>query len=343
MTFQESTLLDVIVQGLTAPVTAAEREAAAEPPYPVPAARVAPRERLIGELVARLPATGNGPLTVARALGTPRLYRHAVHSLCRPGRFRFADAACVLLAVGALDSSDIDAVIPLLPRTCGIRRQQVLNRLAADDLTGALEAADRIPDDTSWAGHRDIAAVLADRGDVAGFFAGWRRYSASRNRDGMVGLKARLVAGVARAEGWPAALEVTGDKRIGPRFTQYAFSAFGADVEGLSRVLTGEAADVLSEIDELGVLAQALREATGKDPECNHPLLDQTVERIIAVDPATDKATMRARDGLLFSLWPAIGEQATLDRVRKAVRTPNLRRELTTLPRDLTARLHDNR
>lgn len=76
-------------------------------------------------------------------------------------------------------------------------------------------------------------------------------------------------------------------------------------------------------------------DATGKDPERNHPALDGIVDRIIAVDPGTDRATMRARDGLLFHLWPAMGEQATLDRVRKAVRTPTIRRELTTLPRNL--------
>jgi len=44
---------------------------------------------------------------------------------------------------------------------------------------------------------------------------------------------------------------------------------------------------------------------------------------------------MRWRDGELFGLWPAFGEQATLDRVRAAVRTPQYRRELKVLARDL--------
>ncbi|TQS46032.1 hypothetical protein [Cryptosporangium phraense] len=327
-------VLDVVVQGLTAPATAAEREAMASPPYPVPAAWAAPRDRLLRELGDRLPATGDGPPTVTRTLGAPRPFRDVVRSLGRPGPFRFADAACALLAAGALDDSDVDELVALLPGTCGIRRQQVLNRLTADDLEGALAAADRIPGDTGWAGHRDVAAVLADRGDAAGFFAGWKRYAAGQHRDGMAALKGRLVTGVARAQGWPEALAVTQDKRIGPGFASDAFSAFGADVEGLSQVLAGEAAGVLPEIDELSVLVPALVAASGRDPERDHPLLAPILDRIVAVDPTTDKATMRARDHLLFSLWPAIGEHPTLDRVRKAVRTPSLRRELTRLPRE---------
>jgi hypothetical protein len=58
------------------------------------------------------------------------------------------------------------------------------------------------------------------------------------------------------------------------------------------------------------------------------------VDRIIAVDLATDKATMRWRDAELFALWPAYGEQATLDRVRAAARTPRYRRDLMVLARD---------
>jgi hypothetical protein len=181
--------------------------------------------------------------------------------------------------------------------------------------------------------------LLADRGDAGGFFAGWKRYSAAKDRHGMAELKTRLITGVAHAEGWQAALAVTRDKRIGPRFAKHAFSAFAADVDGLQRVFTGEATGVLSEMDELSVLARAVQDATGKDPERNHPLLDEIVDRIIAVERTTDGATMRMRDWLLFSLWPAIGEQATLDRLRKAVRTPQHRRDLTVLPRDLTARL----
>ncbi|MFE3190846.1 hypothetical protein ACFXHA_17680 [Nocardia sp. NPDC059240] len=40
----------------------------------------------------------------------------------------------------------------------------------------------------------------------------------------------------------------------------------------------------------------------------------------------------------LFALWLAIGEHKTLDRIRKAIRTPSYRRDLTVLPRDLQPR-----
>ncbi|WP_280249313.1 hypothetical protein [Nocardia abscessus] len=75
--------------------------------------------------------------------------------------------------------------------------------------------------------------------------------------------------------------------------------------------------------------------AVGWNPQDDHPMLGSVVDRLIAVDPVVDKATMRRRAGKLFGLWPAIGEQATLDRVRKTVLTPSYRRELTVLARNL--------
>lgn len=333
-----TSMTDLLVEGLTAVVTKAEREAASRPPYPTPAARIRPRDGLLRELVARLPADADegGPATVTRIKGRTRAYRSVVSSLGRPPGFDFGDAACALLAVGALTDPDVETLAEFLPTYCGVRRQQVLNRLAADDLAGARAAADRIADGLAWVGYRDIAGALADRGDAAGFFALWKSYAAGRDRDGMADLKRRLVTGVARQAGWRAALAVTEDKRVGAGFARFAFSAFPAgDVEELRHVLAGEAAGFLSEMDELTLLARAVRQASGHNPERDHPLLADIVDRIIAVDPTIDKATMRWRDAELFGLWPAYGEQATLDRVRAAVRTPSYRRELTVLARDL--------
>jgi hypothetical protein len=328
-----STLTGLVVEALTATVTQVEREAASRPPYPTPPARVVPRERLLRELTARLPADGDGPLTVTRIRGTPVAYRATVDSLGRPGRFDFADAACALLAVGALDDADVEALAGLLPSYSGIRRQQVLNRLAQDDLAGARTAADRIADGLGWVGYRDVGAVLADRGDVDAFFTDWKRYAASRDRQGMDDLKRTLVTGIATRDGWLPALAVTEDKRVGPNYARFAFAT--KDVEELQRLFAGDAASVLSEMDELTLLAKAVRKASGHNPERDHPLLGGIVDRIIAVNPTADKATMRWRDAELFGLWPAYGEQATLDRVRAAVRTPQYRRELKVLARDV--------
>ncbi|MFI5910842.1 hypothetical protein [Dactylosporangium sp. NPDC051541] len=331
------TLVDVLVEALTAAVPDAERTASLSPPYPTPAALVGPRDAVLRELEARLPADGDGPMTVLRVLGPVQPYRVEVDRLRRRGVFDFADAACALLAIGALTDDDADTLRPHLPPACGIGRQQVLNRLAADDIAAARAAADRIAGGTAWKGHRDIAAALADRGDAAGFLAGWKYYAATKDRHGLAALKRRLVEGVARTAGWKAALALTADRRLGPAFAMYAFTAFGADVDGLRRVLA--ATPGLPELDQLTLLAEAVRQASGKDPERNHPYLDELADRIIAVDPSTDRATMRTRDWLLFSLWPAMGEQATLDRVRKAIRTPQYKRELRLLPRAVTASL----
>lgn len=291
---------DLLIEGLKAPATEEGRDSVL---------------RLLETHLA-------GPPTVTRVKGTPIPYPSAVAALGR--RFDFADAACVLLAAGELDDADVEALAEFLPSYCGIRRQQVLNRLAVGDLAGARAAA------TDSMAFRDIGAWLADRGDAAEFFGDWKRYEAGRDRHGMADLRRRLVAGVAANAGWRAALAVTGDKRIGPAFARYAFS-FVTDLDELR----GAVAGVLSELDELSVLAGAVRQASGHNPVRDHPLLGEIVDRIIAVDPTTDKATMRWRDGELFGLWPAYGDQATLDRVRAAVRTPRYRRELTVLARDL--------
>jgi hypothetical protein len=273
---------------------------------------------------------------VTRVRGSVVSYRSEVASLGRSSRFDFGDAACALLAVGALDDTDVETLAGLLPASCGIRRQQVLNRLALGELDVAREVAGRIADGLSWVAYRDIAGTLADEGDTAGFFADWKHYEARQDRAGMADLKQRLVVGVARKGGWQAALAVTRDKRIGPEFARFSFHTFlDGDVEGLARLLAGEAAGVLSEEDELTTLARAVRAAAGRNPESDHPMLGGIVDRIIAVDPTTDKATMRWRDAELFGLWPAYGEQATLDRVHSAVRTPSYKRELTTLARDI--------
>ncbi|MFD6391697.1 hypothetical protein [Nocardia sp. NPDC060259] len=332
-------LKDKLVDGLTAPITDVEREAAHTPPYPIPAAVVPIRDRVLEELVSRLPSTGDGPPTVTRVLSWPRNYRIEVQMLGRShGLFDFADATCALIAVDALTSDEVDSIAPLLPESCGFRRQLVLNRIAAGDLAGARALATRIDDGYGWRAYRDIGFALADRGDVKGFFADWKRYAAGQDRAGMAVLKKHLVEGVARHQDWNAAVTVAADKRIGPTFVGHAFTGFvdAADVDGVWGVLTDAAKGLLSELDELALLAATIGKATPHNPERNHPLLDTVVDRLIAIDPTADKALMRGRDSELFGLWSAIGEQSTLDRVRKAVRTPGYKRELTTLPRDMS-------
>lgn len=345
MSGNRPSLKDALVAGLTAPITDVERAAARTPPYPIPAAVVPLRDRVLEELVSRLPSAGDGPPTVTRVLSWPRDYRIEVELLGRSqGLFDFADATCALIAVDALTSDEVDTIAPFLPESCGFRRQLVLNRISAGDLAGARALAARIDDGYGWRAYRDISFALADRGDVEGFFAEWKRYAAGHDRAGMAVLKEHLVAGVARHQDWNAAVAVATDKRIGPTFVGHAFTGYveAADVDGLWRVLAGPAKGLLSELGESALLAASIRKATPHNPERNHPQLDAVVDRLIAIDPTADKAVMRGRDSELFDLWSAIGEQSTLDRVRKAVRTPAYKRELTILPREIRTN-HDRR
>jgi hypothetical protein len=231
-----------------------------------------------------------------------------------------------------LDAPAAERVAGHLPPHSGFRRQLVRNSLAAGDLAAAARHAAAMGSN-AWVGHREIGAAHATAGDAAAFFAGWKSYNAREARNRIADLKRTLVSAVAGRQGWQAALAVTKDKRIGPDFALYAFDA-EADVDGLLALFGGDAAGVLTQADELVVLVRAVCAATPRNPDRDHPRLAEIVDRIITVEPST-KDTMRWRDGQLFRLWPAIGEQPTLDRVRKAVRTPSIKRELKVLARDL--------
>lgn len=335
MTNGHESLRNVLVAGFTAPTTAAERKAAFRRPYPVPAAMAPARDQVLRELEARLPDEGDGPPTVTRALGPIESYRETVRLLGLPGcgLFEFADATCALIAVGALTTAEVEDLAPFLREWCGFRRQFVLNRIIAGDLEGARLLAGQLENEFRWRAYRDIGTVLAARGDARGFFTEWRHYGIARDRDDLAELAKLLVAGVARREGWRPAPTVTRAERISP-FGDQAFSAFihTADVEGLQRVLDSHAVGILSELDQLVLLSIAIKAATEPNPQCNHPLLDTVIDRLIAIDPTEDKRTMHRRDAELVGLWPAIGDQSTLACVRKAVR--GYREELTRLPRD---------
>ncbi|NEW38207.1 hypothetical protein GV794_18580 [Nocardia cyriacigeorgica] len=317
MTSPRIPLADLLIAGLTASTTAAERAAAVRPPYPVPAAIAPIRDHVLRELEVRLPPDGDGPRTVTRALGPVESYRETVRVLGLPRRalFDFDDAACALIAVGALAADDVEDLAPFLPTWCGYRRQLVLNRLAAGDLAGARASAAELEDEYRWRAYRDIGAELAVRGDATGFFAEWRHYAIAREREDLAELAKLLVAGVAGREGWNPA-------------------PAGGLVEDLQRVVDGHAAGVLPELDQLVLLSAAIRSVTDPCPQRDHPLLDRVVDRLVAIGPAAGKAAVHRRDAELAALWPAIGNRDTLARIRQAVQTPGFRENLTMLPRD---------
>jgi hypothetical protein len=266
---------------------------------------------------------------VTRILGPVRSVAEAARLVLRHDHVDFEDAACVLLAAGALTLADADGLAADLP---GLRRQAVLTCLTAGDLPAAHDRAERLGD-RAWVGYRDIAGWHARRGEAAEALALWRRLAATQERHRMALLKTELVQGVARARGWRAALELTADRRFGPAFRTDALAPL-AGTGDVAAVADAVAEAGLDELGQLQLLVTAVVADSPRAPAADHPRLAAVLDRLVAVDPTTDRTTMRTRDALLAGLWPAVGDPATLARLRRALRTPSLKRELTVLPRD---------
>lgn len=332
-------LLDVVVGGLRHSWTREERERLCRPPYPLPDELEPVRARVLRELRDLLPDDGDGPLVVERIRASPHPYRSAVHVLGLPSHvFELQDAVCALVAAGALTLAQAELLSAegLVRGSSGLPRQVVLVHLAAGRLEQADTAAEAVGE-YAWLAHRDVAAHLVDQVDVEGFLARWPRYAAGKDTRQMRTLRSSLVAAVAGRDGWRAGIELTNHRRFGAAYRGAAFRSLmqAGDVDQLVELFAGPAADLLGDHGELAAICRAIVAASPPKPEQDHPALADVVDRLIAIDPSVSKAQMRLRDNLLWTLWSAIGERATLDRVRGAVRTPTIRRELRVLARDL--------
>jgi hypothetical protein len=254
-------------------------------------------------------------------------------------RLTVNDTAVLLLAGGRLTVDEVrDHLLaaPDLPAASGLGRQVVLMLHDAGDAQAAASAADALGA-RRWTGYRDLARRWADAGDVSAFFAHWRDYRAGEARQDMVALKARLVRGVAGRDGWEAGVDLAlRERRLGQQFVLTAIRAAAPTApEDVADLLAGPAGTHLPELDHLDLLVAAVLHVTPRDPEQEHPMLPGIVDRLIAVDPTADRATLRSRDALLVATWPAQADADTLARVRRAVRTPDLRAQLTRLPREV--------
>jgi hypothetical protein len=309
------------------------------PPYLLPAALLPHRDRLMMELRSRVEGRGGGPWVVTRMLvNQRRLDSQFLDELGR-GPFEFGDAACALVACAALSIDDAREIIVSVPTHGGdsLRRQIAMTLRDRGALDEARAEADRIGE-YSWSAHRDIGWKLAVEGDHEAFFRHWRQYEAGKERDRMARLKETLIRGVAEKRGWKAAVDLAmAEKRLGAGFTPVALrqAAESMSPDQLITFFAHDARGLLAEKEELRLLVDALLRAAPKNPTSEHPLLAQILDRIIAIDPLIDKETMRSRDGLLSRLWPATAEEETLKKMRKAMRTPSLKRELSVLPRNV--------
>jgi hypothetical protein len=255
-------------------------------------------------------------------------------------RLAVNDTAALLLAGGRLTVDEVRTHLltsPDLPAASGLGRQVVLTLRDSGDHEAAAAAADALGT-WRWLGYRDLAARWADAGDATTFFAHWRDFRAGEARRDMVALKTRLVRGVVARAGWEAGVDLAlGERRLGQTFVFPAIRAAApTSPQDVAALLAGPAGDHLTELQHLDLLVAAVLRVTPHDPEQSqeHPMLREIVDRLIAIDPTVDRETMRARDALLFATWPAQADAETLADVRRAVRTPDLRAQLTRLPRD---------
>ena len=316
-----------------------EREAGRRPPYPIAVALRPHRDRIMKELRSRVTIDGDTPWVVTRILVHQiRLDPGHVEQIGRDF-FEFGDAACALVACAALSLDEAREITDSMPTYDGrgLRRQIAMTLRDRDRLDEARTEADSIGA-YSWSAHRDIAWKLAVEGDHEAFFKHWADYAAGKERHTMAQLKSTLVWGVAEKHGWKAAVDFAlAEKRLGTGFRGVGISQAAETMspEQVIEFFAHEAREVVTEQGELSLLVAALLRSAPRDPTIEHPLLGQIIDRIIAIDPLIDKATMRSRDLLLARLWPVMADVETLKRVRKGIRTPSLKRELTRLPRDV--------
>ncbi|MBZ2196565.1 hypothetical protein [Occultella gossypii] len=329
-----------------------DRQQFRSPPYPLPAGLAL----LIGRLDAALPAeheafrqgllrsadltpgadvpssahrgvyvpwsAGGGSRVMARS-GLPRV----LLDLLLYGVLTPADGGRLVEAAELTDLSAADR--GLVVRDLLLRLVEV--NLMSGDVTSAEQVAARMAPEWEYLGWREIASCHAANGDAGPFFGGWSRYDARRDRAQMQSLKTQLVQGVAVREGWQAAVGVCGDKRIGDSFLRHAFEPPAYGYDELVTVFGGDAAGVLTEVDELHCLVAAAVAESRPRPLADHRGAEDLLARIGALNPNESRQAMRARDHLLSTLYLAIGSEDTLARLRKQLRTPRLRSEARRL------------
>ena len=188
-------------------------------------------------------------------------------------------------------------------------------------------------------GWRCIGEFFAERADAEEVFALWPKYEATRDRNGIDRIRATLLRETARCHGWRAAAELASHSRMGSKAgysdrlkVALRHYAEQGDPLALRELIASEA--VLSgvePVDRMHLLILAIRASDRGVVGQDHELLPGVIDEIISLDPLESKQLSRTRDWLLVECWPAIEEQATLDRVRGAVRAPMWKRELKTL------------
>jgi hypothetical protein len=280
-------------------------------------------------------------------MGTYRLYdaaqsftdRARVALKRRPpaAGFDVLDAICLLLTGGLTTMETAETIRGSLTGSSAafLHRAIVYRHLGDGDISRARQAADHpVMGEHTWVAWRAVGEYYAAQADAERFLGAWPKYSAGKNREWIDTMRRTLVIAVSRARGWREAVALTGDKRIGTDHKADALAPIAAtgDTASLSQLFATEPeVAALGELTKLRLLIDAMLADPAAPPDDDHPELAGVLARLVAVDPTVSKGQMRTRDWLLVSCWPVIGRPETLTAVRAAVRTPNLRRELTRL------------
>jgi hypothetical protein len=333
-------LVDVVVGALRYRYSADEDLASRTPPYPVPEPLRPARDRIAAELEARPEAWGN--LAAARIGVEATPAEMLIRGLTRDQDITWSDAVCALLATGALDDADLDVIEPELDEKWRpfVMRQRALTRIVNGDIDGAVEIAERMPSASAHRVYRDIGWAAARAGDLELYRRYAKQYQPGTDRTAMNRLRGEVIAGIARVHGLDAAVSATNDTSLGTAHLSYAIAelARAGEIDQLDAAFAGPLAGLFDDTTRVGALIDAVAVASPDAPAHDHPRLAELLEQVLAIDPTTSKEAMRTRDALLFHSWPAIGDQETLARVRAAVRTPDYRRQLTRLKRDIRPR-----
>ncbi|MBB5830683.1 hypothetical protein [Brachybacterium aquaticum] len=290
------------------------------------------------------------PPCATRQLSAPRPFSAAASLVVRQiesGKETSApalgDLACVLLAGGLLEVTDLERAAELVGgHVAECFGRAIVHRLAAD---GELEAAARAADHPRLArmpyiGWRALGDHHARRGETDAFLSHWSGYQTQKERRWIETARPLLVGAVARDRGWQDGLDVARRPRIATRGNRdelrlaalRPLAGATPEPELAALLRTEEELVDLPAADALALRVDAvLARAEDREKGADHPALRPLLEEITALDPTASKDLMRQRDALLLRLWPVIGTETTLQETRKAMRTPSLKREMTRL------------
>jgi hypothetical protein len=325
------------------PYTDEEHRQRSRPPYPLPD-RVLPHQAVAVAQLTRLVESGfDGSCLTDPRMIRPTEWRSLAQRVLLLGfHWRAIEALILIVAAGDVSPAELEAIVPAVGSAFDrnlLRGQLIHMLLDAGDVPEAERVCDSLEpqefDGSDWRfyGHRYIARWFAERGDAPEFLARWKALNAGAERFEMARLKGFLVSSVSRRHDWRAGLAVTADRRIGPRFRHEAFRPLaqdGAVAELMEAFSAAHEPDLVTEVEQLDLLAKALSVTATRTGFANREPFSQILDRIIALD-TSDKATMRARDAMLVDLWPAYPDHAALTRARKAARTPRNKSELVEL------------